>query len=550
MDLASSIIELLIGLTIFIVAMNMMSSGLKKATGKGLKRIFKRTANNRFIGLGIGTSVTALIQSSAATSVLVVGFLNAGVMSLFQGIAIIMGSNIGTTVTGLLVSMKSIKISPYFSLLAFVGLILVMFCKKEKLKSIGEVLCGLGLVFVGLSMISGAFDGEGNQIKEGFQFLFIHIEFPLLIVLLGAIFTALVQSSSAASGVVIVLVGTGAISFTEGMYLIIGATIGTWFTTFIASLNGNVNAKRACYASLIIKLAVAIIGLAIIWPVESLTGSISKFFGLFPTPELSTAMFFVLFNTIGMLLLLPFIKLIERASILMVRDKEAEKNKRRLKFIDDRMLNTPSVALMLTKKEIENMFNLAKTNINLSFNEVKNLTFESSGMIEDIEDTVDYINNAVTTFLINLSNKVTLEDEKTIGSYFHIINDIERIGDHAYNFHEMAKKLDGEELKFSDTAKGEFDQLMNVITRMFDVAEKCFDSNNMDDIKELKYLEGETDRLKTLLSSKHFDRLSTGNCNMKMSPFYSSLVSELERVADHLFNVGYAFINPTGDVNY
>ena len=550
MDLASSIIELLIGLTIFIVAMNMMSSGLKKATGKGLKRIFKKTANNRFIGLGIGTSVTALIQSSAATSVLVVGFLNAGVMTLFQGIAIIMGSNIGTTVTGLLVSMKSIKISPYFSLLAFVGLILVMFSKKEKIKSIGEVLCGLGLVFVGLSMISGAFDGDGNQIKEGFQFLFTHIEFPLLIVLMGAIFTALVQSSSAASGVVIVLVGTGAISFTEGMYLIIGATIGTWFTTFIASLNGNVNAKRACYASLIIKLTVSIIGLAIIWPVESLTGAISKFFAIFPTEELSTAMFFVLFNTIGMLLLLPFIKLIEKGSILLVRDKEAEANKRRLKYLDDRMLNTPSVALMLTKKEIEHMFNLAKTNISISFNEVKSLSFESSGMIEDIEDTVDYINNAVTTFLINLSNKVTLEDEKTIGSYFHIINDIERIGDHAYNFHEMAKKIDGEELNFSDTAKGEFDQLMAVIMQMFDVAEKCFDSNNMADIKELKYLESETDRLKTVLSSKHFDRISTGNCNVKMSPFYSSLVSELERVADHLFNIGYAFINPTGDVDY
>ena len=550
MDLASSIIQLLIGLTIFIVAMNMMSSGLKKATGKGLKRLFKRTANNRFIGLGIGTSVTALIQSSAATSVLVVGFINAGVMSLFQGIAIIMGSNIGTTVTGLLVSMNSIPFSKYFSLLAFVGLVMT-FLKKEKLKNYGEVLTGLGLVFVGLSLISGSFSGEGNQIKEAFQYLFVHIDFPLLIILMGAIFTALVQSSSAASGVVIVLVGTGAISFTEGMYLIIGATIGTWFTTFIASLGGNVNVKRATFASLLIKLTVAVIGLAFIWPVEATTGFISKGFQtVFPTPELQMAMFFVTFNTVGMLILLPFVKIIERVSIACVKDKEAEANKRRLKFIDDRMLNTPSVAMMLTKKEIIHMFNLSKTNISLSFNEVKSLSFESGELIEDIEDTVDYINNAVTTFLINLSNKVTMEDEKTIGSYFHIINDIERIGDHAYNFHEMAKKISNEDLAFSDTAKGEFDQLMALIMQMFDVAEKCFDSHNMVDIKELKDLEEETDRLKTTLSSKHFDRISSGNCNIKMSPFYSSLVSELERVADHLFNVGYAFINPTGDVNY
>ena len=548
-EIIKNIITLLVGLTVFIVAMNMMSSGLKKSTGRGLKNIFKKTANNRFIGLGMGTSVTAIIQSSAATSVLVVGFLNAGVMTLFQGIAIIMGSNIGTTVTGLLVSLNSLNFSQYFSLLAFVGLVL-MLLKKEKLKNYGEILCGLGLVFFGLSTIHSAFEGDSNPLQAGFQELFVNFQFPLIIILLGAIFAALVQSSSAASGVVIVLVGSNAISFTSGMYLIIGATIGTWFTTFIASIGGNINAKRATYASLIIKVITAVIGLAILWPIESITGGISWFFTTaFPTAELSTAMFFVMFNTIGMFMLLPFIKPIEKLVIFLVKDKKAEENKRRLKFIDNRMLGTPSVAMMLTKKEIINMFNLAKTNISICYKELKTLTFESAGVIEDIEDSIDYINNAITDFLINLSNKVSLEDEKKIGSYFHIINDIERIGDHAYNFHEMAKKLFEDDLAFSDVAKKELDQLYAAVDKMFDIADVCFESNNIDDVKRLKELEEETDRLKESLSAQHFERLSTGNCNIQMSPFYSTLVSELERISDHLFNIGYAFINPTGDVD-
>ena len=546
-EIVLNIITLLIGLTIFIVAMNMMSSGLKKSTGKGLKRIFRKTANNRFIGLGIGTSVTALIQSSAATSVLVVGFLNAGVMTLFQGISIIMGSNIGTTITGILVSLNSFPISKYFSILAFIGLILIFF-KKEKVHNIGEILCGLGLIFFGLTTISSAFSGDDNAIKLAFQNLFVRFDFPLLVILLGAIFTALVQSSSAASGVVIVLVGSNAISFTTGMYLIVGATVGTWFTTFVASIGGNINAKRACYASLIIKSITAIVGLSIIWPIESLTQGISKFFTTaFPTEELSTAMFFVLYNTIGMLLLLPFIKPIEKLTILLVRDKKAEEHKRRLKYIDNRMLNTPSVAMMLTKKEIINMFDLARTNVNICYKEIKNLTFESTGVIEDIEETIDYVNNAITNFLINLSNKVSLEDEQKIGSYFHIINDIERIGDHAFNFHDMAKKIVEEDLGFSDTAKNELDQLFNVVYQMFDVAEKCFESHNMADVEDLERLESESDRLKVVLSSKHFERLSNGSCDLRMSPYYSSLVSELERISDHLFNIGFAFINPTGD---
>ena len=259
-----SIITLLVGAAVFIVGMNMMSSGLKKSTGPGLRRLLKKIRNNRFAGLGIGAATTALIQSSAATSVMAIGFINAGAMTIFQGVCIILGAYIGTTVTGLLASLSSFSISHYFILLAVIGVIL-MFIKKEKIKNFGEILAGLGLLFFGLNTMSSAITNNTDLI-DGIKAFFQAIDFPPLLLLIGAIVTALLQSSSATSGIAIAMVSTGALGFNDAVYLVLGATIGTVITTLIATIGGNVNAKRTGIICLVIRITTALIALAIYWP--------------------------------------------------------------------------------------------------------------------------------------------------------------------------------------------------------------------------------------------------------------------------------------------
>ena len=258
-------------------------------------------------------------------------------------------------------------------------------------------------------------------------------------------------------------------------------------------------------------------------------------------------MFLVLYNIIFLLLVAPFLKPIVALFEKIVKDKKAESQKDAIHFIDDRLLNTPVIALDLVRKEIANMLKEAFTNYKLGYKEVISQDFDSSKEIEEREDSIDYVNNRVTEFLIKLSNKVALTDESSVGSYFHMINDIERIGDHAINFHEKAEKMASDDLKFSDTAKSEFKQMTVVIEQMFEIVINGLETNKSTDLPHLHELEDETDKLKLKLSNKHYERLSTQTCNIELSPFYSTFVSELERVADHLVNVGYAMLNPTGD---
>lgn len=538
-----SIIWLLVGAATFLAGMNMMSGGLKKSTGKSVKRLFKKTENNRFIGMGIGAATTALIQSSAATSVMTIGFISAGVMSIFQGVSVILGAYIGTTVTGLLVSLSSLNISLYLLLVTVIGVVL-MFFNDDRLKNYGEILAGLGILFVGLDLMKGAFP-TGGELTAAVQTLFEAVKNPFLLLIIGAIFTALVQSSSATSGIVIVMVGTGAIELNSGFYLILGATIGTVITTLLASIGGNANVKRTALICLCVRTICALLGTVITIIFED---AFATFFGNYlGTIQFGLAIYLVLYNVIFMFALLPFLRPIVTLFEKIVPDKDAESKKKAIHFIDERLLNTPAVAMEMVRKEVTNMLKESFINYKLGYEEIVNQNFESSKELEDREDAIDYINNRLTEYLIQLSNKVTMKDEEMIGSYFHMVNDIERIGDHAVNFHEKAEKMSSDDLKFSPTAQDEFKIMTTVIEEMFEIVINNLETNKFDNLSHLHDLEDQTDKLKLKLSDQHFERITNKICHIELSPFYSTFLSELERVADHLVNIGYAFVNPTGD---
>ena len=542
--LITDLILILVGAAVFIIGMNMMSAGLKKATGRGLRRLLKRIRNNRFAGLGIGTAATALVQSSAATSIMAIGFINAGAMTIFQGVCIILGAYIGTTVTGLLASLSTFSFSSYFIILAVIGVIL-MFFKKERIKSIGEILAGLGLLFFGLSTMSKTINTNTDIINGVQSFFGASWMIPPLLMLVGAIVTALFQSSSATSGIAIAMVSGGALGFNNAIYIVLGGTIGTVITTLIATIGSNVNAKRTAIICLIIRIFTGLVALAIYWPLEKYLGA--ALLAAFGSEALAVAMFLVIYNVVFMLAILPFVEIFEKLSIKLIKDKDEEKMKQALKFIDKHLIDTPSVAMMQVKREIKNMMELAHSNLKLGFNRIVTQDASNDKEIVETEDKIDYINNQITSFLIELTNKVSDHDEVLLGSYFHVINDIERVGDHAYNFYESSLRMVDNDLAFSPIAKQEFQEMFNLIDKMFDLSFAIFDNGTRVNLKKLHDLEDQTDGLKNKLSSAHYERIQNNTCKMENSPFYTSLVSELERVADHLVNVGYSIVNPTGD---
>lgn len=544
--MTESIILLLVGLTVFMVGMEMMSNSLKKLAGKGLRSLFKKIEDKKLAGFGIGLSVTAIIQSSSATSVMVIGFLNAGVLTLLQGVCIMMGAYVGTSVTGLIVSLSSFKITPYLIGLAFIGLAMTLF-KNKTVKMVGGLLCGLGIVFFGLQTMSGVFSGE-SEIKTFFTNLFGVIDFPLLLLLIGLVFTIIVQSSSATSGIVIMLAASGAIPYISGLYIILGATIGTITTTVLGSLNGATDSKRLAASCLVMRIFTALVAMAILWIVEAIAPNSweNLFIGMFHNAGLATAMFDIFYNIIFMLALLPAAPLFEKAGKWIIKDKKGSQAKKALQFVDNKMLAEPAIAEAQSKKELLGMMDLSFANLNLTYTKVFNQSNANDDEIESNEDKIDSINEALTPFLIQLSNEADDRDAKRIGSFFHVTNDLERIGDHAYNLYEMANDMMEKDLKFSEEAKKEFDTIYEIIQKMNQIVPEIFDKKDKRNLKKLHDLEEETDQLTRDYSEAHYQRIKKGEVKIELSPYYTSMLSNLERIADHMVNVGYSIVDPTG----
>ena len=549
MQLIQSLIWLLAGVGVFIVGMNFMGDALEKSAGSGMKKMLEKISNNRFSGVGIGAGVTAIIQSSSATSVMVIGLVNAGVMTLMQATPIIMGANIGTTITGVLVALKNDYFNMIMYLLAFAG-VMMGFVKKEKVKILGSLFCGLGLIFVGLEVMSSE-QAFGNPLVEDmFTNIFQKINFPLLLILVGVLFTALIQSSSASTGVVITMVGANVLPLDLALFIVLGANIGTCVTALLASVGANANSKRVALIHFTFNVIGTILFTIIIWifrePIVNLLVSI------FPgndamSLQMRVSFFHVIFNVTTTCLLLPFVKQLVKYSCLVIKDKKEENDTLSLKYVDDRLVKTPPIALMQVKKEIDYMIELVEKNISLSLLAVETGSSEHDAKIRDNEKIIDFTNSALTDFLIKLSaTNMEQSDEKVIGTYFHVLNDLERIGDHAENFHEIGTEMASKKIAFSEIASKEIAAMRLKIFEMFAISKDAFENQNKTQLPTLTVLEETVDKMKKDLTASHFARLVNGNCNMSASPYYSSLVSGLERVADHLVNVGYSIVNPIG----
>ena len=547
-ELLESLIWLLAGVGIFIVGMNFMSEALEKSAGEGMKKLLGKISNNRLSGVGIGAGVTAIIQSSSATSVMVIGLVNAGVMTLMQATPIIMGANIGTTITGVLVALKNDYFNMLMYLLAFAG-VMMGFFKSEKIKLAGLLCSGLGLIFVGLEVMSSEQAFGNPLVEELFTNVFKTIDFPLLLIFVGIIFTALIQSSSAATGVVITMVGTGILPLELALFIILGANIGTCVTALLASVGANANSKRVALIHFTFNVIGTALFTALIWIFKepSVNLLVSMFPGSDPMSlQMRVSVFHVIFNVTTTALLIPFTKYLVKYSCLVIKDKKATEETVTLKYVDDRLLTTPPVALMQVKKEMDYMLYLVEENMNLSFEAMENSTLTSGDTIRSNEAIIDFTNGALTKFLIKLSANASESDERIIGSYFHVLNDLERIGDHAENFYEIAEEMLGKKIEFSQTGRSDIKKMRDVILNMLVISKDAFENLNKSRLSELVVLEDSVDTMKKELTANHFARLAEGNCSMEVSPYYSSAISGLERVADHLVNVGYSIINPIG----
>ena len=543
MELAKTIIYLLVGLVVFVTGMNMMSRGLKNAAGKSIRRLFKKIGDNKIAAASIGAGTTAIIQSSGATTVMVVGFLSAGALTFAQGFSLMLGAFVGTTITGVLVSLSSFSFSMFLMALAFVGFILGFF-KSPTVKSVGEVLIGFGILFFGLEAMKASF--ADATIRKALVELLSNMNFPLLLMLMGVILTAITQSSSATNGIVIVMVAANPTLLSSGFYLVLGATIGAMMPTILAAIKSNILAKRVTYITLIARVLAAILVTLLVWAISV---PLFNWLETFPLEDVGMilAIFTVIYNLAFIIVFLPLSRPLEALSVKLFKDHDAERKKQALRYINENMLNTPSTAILQVKKEIESMLDLARINFFLGLDAVFTLDLSNAKDIEDREENIDYINEQISDYLIKLSSRANMRDEAHIGAYYHVINDIERIGDHAYNFLQMARSLKDEELAFSDIAKEEFLRFRKVLEEMFALSDKIFMNSSAKDLAKLHDLEGQTDALKEELSNAHFERIKNNQCKNELSPFHSTLLSEMERVADHLTNVGYSIVSPTGD---
>ena len=547
-QLIQSLIWLLSGVGVFIVGMNFMSEALEKSAGSGMKKMLEKISNNRLSGVGIGAGVTAIIQSSSATSVMVIGLVNAGVMTLMQATPIIMGANIGTTITGVLVALKNDYFNMLMYLLAFAG-VMMGFFKSEKIKLAGLLCSGLGLIFVGLEVMSSEQAFGNPLVEELFTNVFKTIDFPLLLIFVGIIFTALIQSSSAATGVVITMVGTGVLPLELALFIILGANIGTCVTALLASVGANANSKRVALIHFTFNVIGTVLFTALIWIFKE--PAVNLLVSIFPgsdpmSLQMRVSVFHVIFNVTTTALLIPFTKYLVKYSCLVIKDKKATEETVTLKYVDDRLLTTPPIALMQVKKEMDYMFSLVEENINLSFVAMRGDALEKGSLIRENEEIIDFTNGALTKFLIKLSANASESDERIIGSYFHVLNDLERIGDHAENFYEIGEEMNKKNVEFSQKAKNDIGKMCENVILMLTIAKDSFENVNKQRLAQLADLENTVDVMKKELTANHFLRLADGNCSMEVSPYYSSAISGLERVADHLVNVGFSIVNPIG----
>ena len=546
MQLIESLIWLLAGVGVFIVGMNFMSEALEKSASSGMKRLLEKISNNRFSGVGIGAGVTAIIQSSSATSVMVIGLVNAGIMTLMQATPIIMGANIGTTITGVLVALKNDYFNMAMYAFAFAG-VMMGFAKKEKVKLAGLLCSGLGLIFVGLNVMSSE-EAFGNPLVEDmFTNIFEHIDFPLLLILVGAIFTALIQSSSAATGVVITMVGTGILPLDLALFIVLGANIGTCITALLASIGANANSKRVALIHFTFNVIGTALFTAIIWifkePVVNFLVSV------FPSEDpmslqMRVSLFHVIFNVTTTLLLLPFVKHLVNYSCTVIKDKDEDADTLGSIFIDERLLSTPAIALDNCRIVTTDMAHWAQQAFDDSTNALFNYSEKLDKRIREAEKMTDKYEDKLGTYLVKLSSSSISERESAHASMLlKVIGDFERISDHARNIMFSGEELSAKKLAFTDEAKEEISVLSDAVTEIIDLSFNSFINNDTSLAIKVESLEEVIDGLKEKMRTNHTNRLQKGKCSLDTGFVWSDLLTNFERISDHCSNIVGAVVD-------
>ncbi|HEY8389654.1 MAG TPA: Na/Pi cotransporter family protein [Clostridia bacterium] len=539
LEILHACVQLLAGMGVFLYGLHTMSNGMEKSAGKSIRKLFNKINDNRFVGLGIGTVATALIQSSTAVSVMLIGFVNAGVMSLYQATAIIMGANIGTTLDAFLIVLQDLDISSYFALLAFVGIIMMMVDKKGNISRIGESLVGVGLIFIGLSFMSDSFSNSAI-IKSAIEQMFSVLTNPFLLILISMIITALVHSSSLVTAVIIILVNAGSLSTMSAFYIVLGSNIGTCFTAIIAAIGTSTNSKRTAFIHIFFNVIGVLLFLCFMLPMGK------HFENIFITISggnagLQVALFHLIFNVVSVIIYIPFIKQIVWCAEKFVPDKKVETAPEKLRYLDERILNSPSVAISQILKEITDMGHLAETNMDLAMSDVINATDINVDTVYKNEKQLNYLNKALTNYLVKISSlNISKADEVLIGSLYHVVSDIERIGDHSENLCEAAQQMVAENISFSEEAKNEIMTMYQKVKLLYRDALYVFDKRDVNMIKEVNRREEEIDNMKKQFSNNHIKRLHSGICSVESGEVFYDLTMNLERIADHLTNIAYS----------
>lgn len=538
MDIVESVLLMLAGTGVFLIGINMMGSNLESLAGSKMRTLFDKISSNRFTGLLTGAGVTAVIQSSGATTVMVVGFVNAGLMTLTQAAPIIMGANIGTTITAQIVALESLKITAWFAVLAAVGAFMQMLSKKDTIKKLGALLAGLGMVFVGMDVMKNSMSliAEIDAVTNVFK----NTTNPAILILLVLALTALVQSSSATSGILIALAGSFGIPLKSIMYATLGINIGSCITSVIASIGTNANAKRATAIHLLFNT----IGMVVFLPIIIWSPIDVWFETMFANVETQSAMFHTFFNILMTLVLIPFVKPLVWVATKVVPEKKAkddvEENymPERFKFIDKRILSTPAIAINQTKHEIILMSEIAYKNFKLSLNCVKNGKLEKQEKFANREKHLNFLNREISKFLVELSAKeISFKDELMLASFYHVVSDLERVGDYSENIMEYADELQKLKTTFSDVALAQLDEMTEAIHKVFENSIKAFEYQDMELLEVVYKYEDMVDEFKMQLDRDHIKRLNSNQCSASTGAVYLSLVSNLERISDHMQNI-------------
>ena len=544
MELVTSIFMLLAGLGVLMTGMKLLSEGLERSAGKGMRKLFGKLSTNRFAGIGVGAAVTVVVHSSAATTVMVIGFVNAGLMTLFQATSIIMGANIGTTLTGVIIALSGFgSLDIFASVLTFIGVAIVMFAKNDTLKRVGSAISGLGLIFVGLYFMSTAFKSSSTM-TGAMSTLFEKVTFPLLLIFIGMICTALFQSSGAMTALVVTMVGS-IIPLESALFVILGTNIGTCVTALIASIGTSTNGKRTALIHLTFNVIGTVIFTAIIWIFKS---QVVWLFGkMAATPQMQVALFHVIFNVVTTLMLVPFIKPLTKFATLLVKDKKDDDSLLKMYYIDDRILHTPPIAVAQVLKEVVHMGEMARDNLDRAMKAVLETNTSEKEKVLKEEEKINFINKGVARYLVKMQSlSLSKSDEKLVGSLHHVISDIERIGDHAENFIEDAAEMKDGDFKFSDAAADELKGMYASVREMFDKSLYVFENRATSGLKEVGEMESSIDVMKRTLSNNHIARLNKGECSVESGAHFFAIITALERVADHLTNVAFSIRSTSG----